>query len=142
MQLLSVSLAAVVALGAAGCSGVRQPSGSTLREPSDSPASIGVTSDISAVATEIALGDERLATFLSEHPFEVEGTSVRSGSEVDVFVRLDQAVPTLEWPLDVCDNRWANMPMDGVHWRVDLDSHAVVTVSPMWGSASCVPYSY
>lgn len=126
----------LLALFAAGCSSLPQPSDFS---PTPGP-SIDDTRDIRDVAVEIATGDRRLQSFLRDHPFEVEGIQPRSGNEVDVFVRFNEAVPTSEWPLDVCEFGVANEPMTGIHWRVDLDSERVVTVSPMWGEVSCTAY--
>jgi hypothetical protein len=126
-----------LAFAAVGCSGLPQPSSLS---PIPSQPSIATTRDITEVALEIATGDERLARFLREHPYEVDGVRPSSGDVVDVFVRFDDAVPTSEWPLDVCDITAQNRPMTGVHWRVILSSDRPPAVSPMWGDVSCVSY--
>lgn len=133
----------LLALLAAGCSSLPQPSLSpTPGQPSarETQPPVG-TSDITAVALEIATGDERLADFLRDHPFEVADITVRSGDVVDVFVRFDDPVPLSEWPpLDVCAISESERPATGIHWRVTLSSERPPAVSPMWGDVSCIPY--
>lgn len=99
-----------------------------------------VSEGVAERAVRVALGDPRLASFLTD-PTSAEvrthehGLTREKGLSVDIL--LGQPRDEADWPLDTCA-RPRSGPITAVRWLLDAEAREILAVSPIWGTASCI----